>query len=110
MNENSITRMTLEELRAKRARGEKSQTDWDRVNAMTDEEIEEEIKDDPDWEEWKDVDWSKAVWVTPRVKRAISIRLDEDIIDFFKKEGPGYQSRINAVLRYYMENSRKAAE
>ena len=33
----------------------------------------------------------------------IHMRLDPDIVEFFKKEGPGYQSRINAVLRTYME-------
>ncbi|MBB4063451.1 BrnA antitoxin family protein [Gellertiella hungarica] len=87
-----------------------SKTDWARVEAMTDEEIEAAIKDDPDWEGWEDIDWSKAVWVVPRVKRAISIRLDSDIIEFFKKEGPGYQSRMNDVLRFYMESRKKAAE
>ncbi len=45
----------------------------------------------------------------PQGKRAVSIRLDEDVIDFFKKEGKGYQTRINAVLRAYM-NAMKAKE
>lgn len=58
----------------------------------------------------EEIDWSKARWVVPRVKRAVSIRLDDDILVFFKKDGPGYQSRINAVLRFYMESQMKAAE
>ncbi len=108
MSEENIKRYTIEEIDEMIARGE-DKTDWGRVEAMTDEDIEAAIKDDPDWEEWKDIDWSKAVWVVPRVKRAISIRLDSDIIEFFKKEGPGYQSRMNEVLRIYMEHSQKKA-
>ena len=40
-------------------------------------------------------------------KKAISIRVDEDVLDYFKKEGAGYQRRINAVLRSYMQQKRK---
>lgn len=47
--------------------------------------------------------WDNAKPVYPRVKKAISIRLDEDIIEFFKEEGKGYQSKINNVLRRYVE-------
>jgi hypothetical protein len=38
----------------------------------------------------------------PIPKKAVSIRLDEDVIDFFKKSGRGYQTRMNAVLRHFM--------
>ena len=83
----------------------KSQTDWARLEAMTDEEIEASIKDDPDWsDEWN---WGEAVLVIPPKKKAISIRVDEDVLDFFKHEGAGYQRRMNAVLRSYMEQKRK---
>jgi uncharacterized protein (DUF4415 family) len=85
----------------------KSETDWARLDAMTDEEIEASIADDPDWQEFKDIDWSKAVLVTPPKKKAISIRVDEDVLDYFKNEGAGYQRRINAVLRSYMQQKRK---
>lgn len=47
--------------------------------------------------------WDNAERVYPRGKKAISIRLDQDIIDFFKHEGRGYQSKINSVLRTYIE-------
>lgn len=43
--------------------------------------------------------------VIPPKKRPISIRLDEDVIGFFKAMGPGYQTRINAVLRHFMAKS-----
>jgi uncharacterized protein (DUF4415 family) len=86
---------------------QKNQTDWARLDALTDEEIEASIANDPDWAEFKDVDWSKAVLVIPAKKKAISIRLDEDVLDYFKSEGEGYQRRINAVLRSYMQQKAK---
>jgi len=85
----------------------KGQTDWVRLDAMTDEEIEASIASDPDWQEFNDMDWSKAVLVIPPKKKAISIRVDEDVLDYFKKEGAGYQRRMNAVLRSYMQQKRK---
>jgi uncharacterized protein (DUF4415 family) len=78
-----------------------------RKDALTDEEIEASIANDPDWEEFKDIDWSKAVLVIPPKKKAISIRVDEDVLDYFRKEGAGYQRRMNAVLRSYMQQKRK---
>ena len=54
-----------------------------------------------------DFDWSEAVLVIPPKKKAISIRLDEDVLDYFKQQGAGYQRRMNAVLRSYMQQARK---
>jgi uncharacterized protein (DUF4415 family) len=85
----------------------RSQTDWARVDATTDEEIEKSIANDPDWAEFKDIDWSKAEVVVPIKKRAISIRLDADVLNFFKRGGGGYQRRINAVLRSFMREKAK---
>ena len=79
----------------------KGKTDWTRVDALTDEQIEAQIKDDPDWS--GDWNWGEAVLVMPPKKKPISIRVDEDVLDFFKNEGGQYQRRINAVLRSYME-------
>jgi len=62
---------------------------------------------DPAWADFKNVDWSDAVLVIPPKKKAISIRVDEDVLDYFKKEGAGYQRRMNAVLRSYMQQKRK---
>ena len=45
--------------------------------------------------------------VVPPKKRAISIRLDEDVLDFFRDGGAGYQRRMNAVLRSYMAGVKK---
>ena len=85
----------------------KIRSDLDRLRRMTDEEIDASIANDPDWQEFKDVDWSKAVLVIPPKKKAISIRVDEDVLDYFKKEGAGYQRRMNAVLRSFMQQKRK---
>jgi uncharacterized protein (DUF4415 family) len=81
-------------------------TDWAAVAALTDEEIEAAVRNDPDAVPL-DFDWSKAVLVIPPKKKAISIRVDEDVLDYFKEEGAGYQRRMNAVLRSYMEQKRK---
>jgi uncharacterized protein (DUF4415 family) len=84
----------------------KGKTDWARVDALTDEEIEEAVRSDPDAAPL-DFDWSDAVFVEPPLKKPISIRLDSDVLDFFKRGGSGYQRRINQVLRSYMEQRRK---
>lgn len=88
----------------------KGKTDWKRVDALTDADIETAIANDPDWQEVKDIDWSEAVLVVPPKKKAISIRVDEDVLDYFKNEGAGYQRRINAVLRSYMEQKKSKAK
>jgi len=85
---------------------QRGKTDWAAVDALTDEEIEKAVRKDPDAVPL-DFDWSKAVLVIPPKKKAISIRVDEDVLDYFKKEGAGYQRRMNAVLRSYMQQKRK---
>lgn len=85
----------------------KSETDWARVDAMTDAEIDKAIADDPDWAEFKDIDWSRAEVVVPANKVAISIRVDPDVLDYFRSGGAGYQRRMNAVLRSYVEQRKK---
>ena len=44
----------------------------------------------------------------PEAAQPVTMRLDRSVVDFFKKQGPGYQSRINAVLRAYVETVGKA--
>jgi len=84
----------------------KGRTDWARVDALTDEEIAKAVANDPDAAPI-DIDWSDAVLVIPTRKKAISIRVDEDVLDYFKSQGGGYQRRINAVLRSYMQQKAK---
>lgn len=105
MSEKHIVSYSLDEIRQKIS-SEQDKTDWARVDAQTDEDIERAMRDDPDWAEWIDVDWSKAVVVVPAAKKSISIRLDEEVIDFFKSTGRGYQTRMNAILRHYVREQK----
>lgn len=107
MSKQNFVSYSADEIRRMVEAGE-TKTDWARVDAMTDEEIEAQMRDDPEWAEFMDIDWSKATLVIPVPKDAISIRLDRDVIDFFRADGKGYQTRINAVLRHYMEETLKA--
>jgi uncharacterized protein (DUF4415 family) len=51
--------------------------------------------------------WDEAELVAPTPKRAISLRLDEDVLEWFRRSGPRYQTRMNAVLRMYVRRMRK---
>jgi uncharacterized protein (DUF4415 family) len=51
--------------------------------------------------------YENAYLVTPPSKERISIRLDDDVLEFFRSQGRGYQSRINAVLRAFMEAQKR---
>ena len=54
-------------------------------------------------------DWSRIYVGLPPTKHQITLRLDPVVLDHFKAEGPGYQTRINAVLRSYVEAQQKKA-
>ena len=76
----------------------KSRTDWKRVDAMTD--------DDTDTSDIPPLDksfFTNAKLRMPQSKATVTIRLDRDILNWFKSFGKGYQTRINAVLRTYKE-------
>lgn len=75
-----------------------SLTDWERVDALTDADI-----DTSDIPPLDDDFFANAELRMPEPKRVITIRLDADVLDWFKAQGGGYQTRINAVLRMYME-------
>jgi len=83
----------------------KGKTDWKRVDNLTDKEIERAVASDPDSELLEDFDWERVRVVMPPKKKVVYINLDEDVIAFFKARGRGYQTRINAVLRSYMDAS-----
>lgn len=106
MSKQSIVRFSADEIRKKAAAGEGS-SDWSRADKLSDADVEAGMRDDPDWSDSIDIDWSEANIVYPTPKSAISIRLDQDVIDFFKGTGKGYQTRINAVLRHFMREAKK---
>lgn len=99
MSEKRIERRSLADRRQGR-------TDWSRVDAMTEEEIEANAVTDPDNPPWTDEQLRAAELLMPTAGEAqkipVSIRMDSDVLEFFRREGAGYQSRINAVLRAYV--------
>jgi len=86
----------------------KSKTDLKRLDAMKDE----------------DIDFSEIPPITPEMfargivrrglkpippKKQLTLRMDSDVIEWFKKQGSGYQTKINSLLRAYMEEHRRRA-
>ncbi|HEV2859921.1 MAG TPA: BrnA antitoxin family protein [Pyrinomonadaceae bacterium] len=84
------------------ATSKKSRTDWERVDALKD----------------KDIDFSDTPEVSPEMfaravvrhglkpvprKAQLTLRLDSDVLEWFRKQGQGYQTKINALLRAYMD-------
>ncbi|MGI9304851.1 MAG: BrnA antitoxin family protein [Gammaproteobacteria bacterium] len=69
---------------------------------MTDEQIRAGIEADPDAHPTDEDFWKAAKVVMPQAKETITIRLDPDVLEWFRKTGRGYQTRINAVLRSYI--------
>ncbi|NMF59087.1 BrnA antitoxin family protein [Pseudanabaena yagii] len=75
------------------------------IQNIPDEEI-----DTSDIPELDDQFWANAKMVTPITKQAVSIRLDSDILEWFKSQGKGYQSTINNVLRTYVNHQQKTSK
>lgn len=80
----------------------KRKTDWRRFDALTDERVRRGIEEDPDARPTDEEFWKKATIVMPPVKETMTIRLDADLLEWFRRQGKGYQTRINAILRSYM--------
>ena len=95
-----ITRVTAEEAAALAAEG---LTNWERQAAMTREEIEAWHDEE---EEGMVIDWSSVTVGLPQPKATLNMRIDRDVLEFFRKGGRGYQTRINAVLRAYKDAQR----
>lgn len=95
MSKDNITRVTPQDATRRKSEGK---TDWERLRREEAAGIEPER--DPDEGEF---DWSRVQVTMPRSKQAISVRLDADVLEFFRGQGKGYQTRINAVLRSYMK-------
>ncbi len=73
---------------------------------MTEEELEAAIASDPDEAGWE-YDWDNIIIGFPKSKRQLTVSLDGDIIEWFKATGKGYQTRMNAVLRSYVEAQKR---
>lgn len=75
-----------------------SKTDWKRLTEMEDDAI-----DTSDIFELDDKFFQNAELLIP-AKQPVTLRIDEDVLVWFKAQGRGYQTRINKLLRHYMES------
>lgn len=85
MDKEDIRRYSIEELVEMRKRGET----YTRVDAP-------EYDIDPEF-------WKNAKLVYPPAKKSVHLKLDEDVFDWFKSQGPGHLTRMQAVLRSFYE-------
>ena len=76
----------------------KDQTDWAKVRAISDADIERLTKDDPD----ENLEWGEWQVGIRLPKKHLNLRVDADVVDWFKSQGRGYQTRMNAVLRAFV--------
>ncbi len=92
-----IVRYTAEKIDEMLQRGE-SKTNWAKVDAMTDADIARLTKDDPD----ENLEWGEWQVGIPLPKQHLNLRIDADVLAWFKRQGRGYQTRMNAVLKAYV--------
>lgn len=83
-------------------------TDWARIDRLSDDEIETMARNDADNPATSEADWADAIVGLPPLKTPVNAKFDVDVVEWFKSQGRGYQTRMNAVLRRYMETHRKA--
>ena len=79
----------------------RSRTNWVKIDALRDKDI-----DSSDIPEQGKAFFKRTRLRLPEPKAAVTIRLDRQVLDWFKSQGRGYQTRINALLRAYMEAHR----
>lgn len=95
----------MEEMEHEPGTPTRGRTDLERVRRTTDEEIRAQIAEDPELAPEIDESWVEdAEVVQPATKEGVFIRLDPRVLAYFKQRGKGYQTRINAVLRSYVEH------
>lgn len=101
-NERNIVKFSLD-LKSMLPLSAEEQAQIDLLRARPDSEI-----DYSDIPELDDAFWAAASHrvLEASPKKQITLRLDEDILDFFKRAGSRYQTRINAVLRAYVETAK----
>lgn len=81
-------------------------TDWKRAEAKSGRSLERAIAADPD-ADIPEPDWTRARLVLPQPKQSIHLRVDPDMLAWYRQQGQGYLTRMNAVLRAYMDAHRQ---
>ncbi len=102
MKESNIIRLSREEIESQLRQG-LDDTDWRRIEEMTEDEIERlaleenaELGIPDDW-------YRDAIPVIPGEKESVTLILDRGVVDYFKEKGDSYKSMMNAVLRDYVQ-------
>ena len=104
-NKENIVRVTLEEARAM-----KGETDYARLDAMTDEDIARAVAEDLDAAP-VDADWSNAWWTIPAGIQHRYLEVDDDVVEWFRNEaGDDYRDRMRDILRAHMRAQREQAD
>lgn len=98
-------RYAAKQIKTKIARGE-DRTDWRKADAVTDKRLEASIRADPQ-DIREEPDWARAVMGIPPPKDHIDIRIDHDVLEWFKGNGRGYQTLMNNVLRAFVESRQR---
>ncbi len=95
MSENTTKRYNSKELDKL-----ESKTDWERLERMQDEEID--VSEVPELDEafWQH---ARQFIYTPQAKKQVTMRIDADVLDWFREQGKGYQTMMNGVLKAYKE-------
>ena len=96
-----IVRYTAKQIKARIARG-KDRTDWDKVDAVTGTKLEASIRADVD-DVLGEPEWTQTIVGIPARKDHINIRVDHDVLQWFRSNGKGYQTLMNNVLRAFVQ-------
>ena len=94
-------RYTAKQIKARIARGE-DRTNWDKIDAVTGTQLEASIRADVD-DVRGEPDWTQAIVGIPAPKVHINIRIDHDVLQWFRSNGKGYQTLMNNVLRAFVQ-------
>jgi uncharacterized protein (DUF4415 family) len=94
-------RYTAKQIKSRIARGE-DRTNWAKTDAVAGTRLEASIRDDAD-DVHSEPDWTRATIGIPVPKDHINIRVDHDVLEWFKSNGKGYQTLMNNVLRAFVQ-------
>ena len=98
----NTVRYTAKQIKARISRGE-DRTNWSKVNSITRAKLEASIRADAD-DIQREPDWTKSIKGIPPPKDHINIRVDHDILEWFRSTGRGYQTLMNNVLRAFVQS------
>jgi uncharacterized protein (DUF4415 family) len=102
---NGIVRYTAKQIAGKIARGE-DRTNWRKANSLTGRRLDVSIRADID-DIRGEPDWTQAVMGVPPPKDHINIRIDHDVLEWFKSRGRGYQTLMNNLLCAFVKSQQQ---